>query len=138
MKSCSLLLLAAMIAAPAWAAEEADGPAGGQVISLTPEQKEQLLGRNTEADADAALRRASGGGGSESADASPARVSGAGAGGPQIHGEAGFMIGTGGARGVFGTAAVPLGENAGAIISFENTRLPRGRVVEPQYWPYAR
>ncbi|MEG3174810.1 hypothetical protein U1872_01100 [Sphingomonas sp. RB3P16] len=39
-----------------------------------------------------------------------------------IHGEVGAMIGTGGARAIYGTAAIPLGDNAGAIVSFESSR----------------
>lgn len=45
----------------------------------------------------------------------------------QIHGSFGAMIGTGGTRGVFGTAQIPLGENADASISFEDTRFGRAR-----------
>ena len=40
---------------------------------------------------------------------------------PQIHGEVGFGIGTGGYRSAFGTAFVPLGEEGLAIISFDST-----------------
>jgi hypothetical protein len=40
---------------------------------------------------------------------------------PQIHGEVGFGIGTGGYRSAFGTAVVPLGNEGLAIISFDNT-----------------
>ncbi len=38
------------------------------------------------------------------------------------HGEVGFMIGTGGARGVYGATSVPLGENGWASFAFENSR----------------
>ena len=38
---------------------------------------------------------------------------------PQVHGEVGFEIGTGGYRSAFGTAVVPLGEEGLAIISFD-------------------
>lgn len=44
----------------------------------------------------------------------------------RIHGEVGAMIGTGGARSLYGTAAIPLGENGGAIVSFENSRFGDG------------
>lgn len=40
---------------------------------------------------------------------------------PQIHGEVGFGIGTGGYRSAFGTAFVPLGNEGLAIISFDST-----------------
>lgn len=43
----------------------------------------------------------------------------------QIHGEVGMMVGTNGARGAYGTAAIPLGQNAGAVISFEDSRYGR-------------
>ncbi len=36
----------------------------------------------------------------------------------QVHGEVGMSVGTGGARGFFGTAVVPLGDNATATVSF--------------------
>jgi hypothetical protein len=42
-----------------------------------------------------------------------------------VHGEIGMMIGTNGARGVFGTAAIPLGQNAGAVVSVEDSRFGR-------------
>jgi hypothetical protein len=32
------------------------------------------------------------------------------------------MIGTHGTRGAYGTAAIPLGDNAGAVVSFESSR----------------
>lgn len=39
-----------------------------------------------------------------------------------IHGEVGAAIGTGGMRSLYGTAAIPLGDNAGAVVSFESSR----------------
>jgi hypothetical protein len=39
----------------------------------------------------------------------------------RVHGEVGFAVGTGGFRSIYGTSAVPLGEDGFAIISFENT-----------------
>lgn len=44
-----------------------------------------------------------------------------------IHGEVGIMIGSHGTRGVYGTADIPLGENAGATVSFESSRYGYGR-----------
>jgi hypothetical protein len=32
------------------------------------------------------------------------------------------MIGSHGTRGIYGTAEIPLGDNAGAVVSFENSR----------------
>jgi hypothetical protein len=40
---------------------------------------------------------------------------------PQIHGEMGVAIGTGGYRSVFGTAAVPLGDDGVAILSLDTS-----------------
>lgn len=39
-----------------------------------------------------------------------------------IHGEMGVMIGTNGARGIYGTADIPLGDNARAVVSVESSR----------------
>ena len=40
----------------------------------------------------------------------------------QVHGEIGAFVGSGGARGVFGTAEVPLGDRGFASFSFEDSR----------------
>lgn len=45
----------------------------------------------------------------------------------RIHGEVGVMVGTGGARGAYGVAAIPLGENSGAVVAFETQRYPTQR-----------
>lgn len=105
-----LIAATAVLAGGPALAEDAGG-APGRVISLTPEQKEAAI--------------ESGGTMTAGPAADIAGHGGSGAG--QIHGEIGAMIGTGGARGVYGTAAVPLGENAGAILSFEKSRYGRGR-----------
>ena len=39
-----------------------------------------------------------------------------------IHGEVSAFVGTGGARGLAGTAVIPLGEDGVAILSFEDSR----------------
>ena len=39
-----------------------------------------------------------------------------------VHGEVGVMIGSHGTRGIYGTADVPLGDNAAASVSFESSR----------------
>jgi hypothetical protein len=44
--------------------------------------------------------------------------------GRQIRGEAGFFVGTGGARGIYGSTLVPLGENGTLGLSFSTSRLP--------------
>ncbi len=38
------------------------------------------------------------------------------------HGEVGMMIGTGGARGIYGVTSVPLGERGWASFGFENSQ----------------
>ncbi|WP_414901551.1 hypothetical protein ACMT1E_00620 [Sphingomonas flavalba] len=116
--------LAALLAAAPALAEAPDTAAPAHVIRLTPEQREAAMADGSEKKVDVALAQAAGGGAVED-DAfedidRPDR---------RIHGEVGFMIGTGGARGVYGAAAIPLGDNAGAMISFSQQRygLPRYR-----------
>jgi len=101
-------LLASLLAAAGAAHAQVADSAPGEVIRLTPEQKRAIADQATEASVDAARAGLP-----------------AGRSGRAIHGEIGAMIGTNGARGVFGTAAVPLGDNAGAVISFENSRYGR-------------
>ena len=110
-------------AAPALAgAPDVEAPA--HVIRLTPEQREAAMAGGSEKKVDAALAQAAGGGTVEDAV-----LDGVDQPDRRIHGEVGFMIGTGGARGVYGAAAIPLGDNAGAMISFSQERyaLPRYR-----------
>jgi hypothetical protein len=45
----------------------------------------------------------------------------------RVHGEVGAFVGTGGARGIFGSAAVPLGDNGFAAFSFERSDFGRQR-----------
>ena len=48
-----------------------------------------------------------------------------------IHGEVGVAVGSNGLRSAYGVAAIPLGDNAGAVVSFESTQFggyrPRSR-----------
>ena len=83
--------------------------AAPDTIRLTDAQRDAILDASTEESAAAARGERSG-----SADADD--------GARRIHGEMGVMIGSNGTRGAFGTAAVPLGDNAGAVISFESSR----------------
>ncbi|WP_380872661.1 hypothetical protein [Sphingomonas sp. DBB INV C78] len=100
----ALLLSTLALAAPALAqASDAPAPAG-EIISLSPDEKEKALDSGRGVHVGPAIGELP--------------ISGL----PQVHGELGFMIGTGGMRGAYGTAAMPLGENAGATISFENYR----------------
>lgn len=45
----------------------------------------------------------------------------------QVHGEVGMFIGTGGARGMFGSAVAPLGESGSVAIAVENSRFKQAR-----------
>lgn len=75
-------------------------------LSLTDEQKMAVLNSNTEDGVDAAR---AGPGGTRNA-------------GRSVHGEIGTVIGSHGTRGVYGAAAIPLGDNAEAVVSFERSR----------------
>lgn len=54
------------------------------------------------------------------------------------HGEVGAMIGTGGARGVYGIVGVPVGETGSATFAFSNSRLPGTYGYRPQGGVLAR
>lgn len=79
--------------APAALAQDASG-----IVALSPEERAEVL--------DAAARRHD--------ESLP--INGAPDGRP--HGEAGFMIGTGGQRALFGSTVVPLGQDGYAAFSF--------------------
>jgi hypothetical protein len=102
--------------APAPTAAQPASPAvtDADPMRLTDEQKDAILDANTEA------RAARARGELEESD----RL------GRGIHGEMGVMVGSHGTRGVYGTADIPLGENAGATVSFESSRFgyPRSRL----------
>ncbi|MBA2936094.1 hypothetical protein HZF05_18585 [Sphingomonas sp. CGMCC 1.13654] len=84
--------------------------AAPDTLRLSDAQKQELLAHNTESSVDAARAGL-----------------GNGAPGRQIHGEIGAMFGTHGTRGIYGTAAVPIGDNASAAVSFEDSRYGYGR-----------
>ncbi|WP_253201190.1 hypothetical protein [Sphingomonas quercus] len=98
-----IALAAACWLAPAALAQSAP-PADGDTIRLTDAQRQAILDRSTE----------------DSAARARGESTGKGLGG--IHGEVGAMIGSNGTRGIYGTAAIPLSDNAGAIVSFESSR----------------
>lgn len=98
-----MIVLAAGLIACTPAAAQTSQP---QTIRLSPEQIALIRDSRTDATATAATASQLSGGGQDKA----------------VHGEVGMMIGTNGARGVFGTAAIPLGEKSGAVISFEDSR----------------
>lgn len=104
-----IIALALLIGPAAHAAEPpvAAGPPAPIVYGLTEAEKAQVLesaSRRPDADNPALL---------------PAL--------PQdrrVHGEVGAMIGTGGARGIYGIVGVPLGETGSATFAFSDQRLP--------------
>jgi opacity protein-like surface antigen len=104
--ACVALLVLAGAAANV--AAQAVSPEAGDTLSLSDEQKADVLSHNSESSVDAAR-------------------AGLGSGGPdrKIHGEVGVMVGTNGARAAYGTAAIPLGDNAGAVVSFESSHFGR-------------
>ena len=100
------LVLAAVLAAPAFAAEP-------QVYRLSPEQVEAAKNQASQVETNALIPEPSrteiGGPSLYGDETKPKRA---------IHGEMGVVVGTGGTRGIFGTAIVPLGENSTAAFSF--------------------
>jgi hypothetical protein len=88
--------------APTTLAPATTQPSSGDTIRLSDRERDAILNSNTV----------------ESAAAARGERPGSGAG---IHGEIGAMIGSNGTRGVYGTAAIPLGDNAGAVVSFESS-----------------
>jgi hypothetical protein len=79
-------------------------PPATETLRLSPEEKAEIAAHQTETSVDAA------------------RAGLAGGGSRQIHGEIGAAIGTRGLRDIYGTAAIPLGDHAGATVSFEDSR----------------
>jgi len=80
------------------------------VVSLTAEQREHAIEAAAQVNHDGELP-----------------INGLSGSSRQIHGEIGAMVGTGGARGVFGTVIAPVGDNAMVGFSYENTRYGRSR-----------
>lgn len=101
-------VLAVVLASAAQVADAPVGPpAAPKLYALTPEEKAQVLetaSRRPDVDNPALLP-------AFAQDRRP-------------HGEVGMMIGTGGARGIYGIVGVPVGENGSAVLSFSNSRLP--------------
>ena len=98
-----LVVVAALIAGTAAHAEE-------RVIALSPAEKAELLD-------ELAARPAK-------VDAGEPAINGRGR---EVHGEVGMFVGTGGARGLFGSAVAPVGENGSIAVAFENSRYGRFR-----------
>jgi len=90
-------LLVAVFAAPAAHAQET-------VVALSPAEKDKLL--------NAAAARA------QAAPNEPAIYGDR----RRVHGEVGMFVGTGGARGVFGSAIVPVGDDGSVALAIETSR----------------
>jgi hypothetical protein len=97
--------------APATAQPSSRAATESDTIRLTDEQRDAILDANGEARAAVAHGEPTG---LESVDRG-------------VHGEVGLMIGSNGARGVYGAADIPLSDNAGVSVSFENSRFGHRR-----------
>lgn len=86
-------------------------PAPGDTVRLTDAQREAILDANT----------------AESAAAARGEMTGPDRTKLEVHGEVGAFVGSHDTRGVFGTAAVPLGDHAEAVVSFERDQFGRSR-----------
>lgn len=106
MTSLPARCVCALLAALTWPTLSAAQTGSPNTLSLSDAQKADIQSHATE----------------DSVDAARAGLGGTGVPGRQIHGEVGMMIGSHGTRGAYGTAAIPLGDNAGAVVSFENSR----------------
>jgi len=108
MRLTDAIVVLAFVTAPGLAAAQdlaaGDPPAPAPEHRLSPEQVEAIL-------AEAAAKR-------EAVERQPA-LDEAKAPAPQVHGEVGFTVGTGGYREAFGTAVYPLGEDGVAVISLD-------------------
>ncbi len=104
MKLFAALPLLAAIAAPCLAQNADNPPPSTGIVSLSSEQREAAI----EAGAARAAANLSAGGGDR-----------------RVHGEMGVEVGTGGERTLYGTAVVPIGQNAVAAFSYEQGRTAR-------------
>ncbi len=109
-----LLLIAGFTASPASAgAQSASAPPAtepstlsGDTIRLTDEERKAIADTTTV----------------ESAAAARGEMTGSARSALEVHGEVGAVIGSNGTRAVYGTAAIPLGDHAGAVVSVESSR----------------
>jgi hypothetical protein len=99
MRSGLLLALALIVATPVMAAE--------QVVALSPAEKEKLLDAAADRNVDAI---------------GEPTINGIGR---QIHGEVCMFVGTHGARGMFGSTVIPVGESSTLGLAFETSRFGR-------------
>lgn len=63
----------------------------------------------------------------ESAAAARGEMTGSDRAALEVYGEVGVAVGSNGARAIYGTAAIPLGNHAGAVVSFESSRFGNRR-----------
>lgn len=91
-----------------------NGPAGGVVYRLTPAEIEATLDAAAARNAHQLPPLAS----------LPLSTGAVALNDGHPHGEAGMMVGTGGARAVWGSTYVPLGQNGSAAFSFSTGRYP--------------
>ena len=110
------ILIAALLplTLPAAAAAQQPTAESSDERRLSPEQVEKIL-------AEAAARREG------TARPAPEEAAEEKAPPPQVHGEVGFAIGTGGYREAYGTAIYPLGNDGFAAISLDFVDLGRRR-----------
>ncbi|WP_242183528.1 hypothetical protein [Sphingomonas sp. CARO-RG-8B-R24-01] len=110
-----LLAIASIVAVPAAALAQSNDPApsaqttpapAGDTIRLSDAERDAILDSNTV----------------ESAAIARGERDQSGKGALGIHDEVGAAIGTNGYRSAYGVAAIPLGDNAGAVVSFESTQ----------------
>ena len=109
MRSLPMLIAAGFLTWPtAASAQEQAQPASASASErrLTPEQIEAIL-------SEAAAKRETAAPALDEVEEPEAPRA------PQVHGEVGFAIGTGGYREVYGTAIYPLGGDSVAAISFD-------------------
>lgn len=110
-----VIAFAQSIPAPTTTQPAPPAAAETDTIRLTDAQRDAILNASTE----------------ESAAAARGEMTGPENAKRRIHGEMGVMIGSNGTRGAYGTADIPLGDNAGATVSFESSRFgyPRSRRI---------
>lgn len=112
-----LALISATIGPTAVVAQSAPAPSQAQsepasdTVRLTDEEREAVLNKTTV----------------ESAEAARGEMTGPDRAKLEVHGEVSAFVGSHDSRGVSGTAAVPLGDHAGAVVSFETEQFGHRR-----------
>lgn len=106
-----IVLFAGLVASPALAQtttvpRSTEPTPASDTVRLSDEERSAILDRNTV----------------ESAAAARGEMTGSDRAKLEVHGEVSAFVGSNGSRGIAGVAAVPLGSNAGAVVSFESSR----------------